>query len=182
MVLLVNNEGYGEGREGENKETLAAFFMINCADGDRKAPINGKRSTGSVGTSCLRISGFFMLAAPFRPSILLTAVRRSTMVTTRGSTRAATSVLGTSALADSDVDDSPRPAKRSKTITTTDEIQETTVVENSAANKRKNTSRLKDEPMPEDYRARVSSEWKVGAHVSSAGGVENAIQNAAQVG
>ncbi|EIN06965.1 AP endonuclease [Punctularia strigosozonata HHB-11173 SS5] len=37
-------------------------------------------------------------------------------------------------------------------------------------------------PHPEDYRVRVSSPWKVGAHVSAAGGVENAIQNAASIG
>lgn len=29
---------------------------------------------------------------------------------------------------------------------------------------------------------RVSSNWKVGAHVSAAGGVENAVMNAAKIG
>ena len=39
-----------------------------------------------------------------------------------------------------------------------------------------------EEPRPEDYPARVRNEWKIGPHVSAAGGVENAIQNAASVG
>jgi AP endonuclease-1 len=39
-----------------------------------------------------------------------------------------------------------------------------------------------DEPTPDDYQPRVSSLWKVGAHVSAAGGVENAVQNAAAIG
>lgn len=34
----------------------------------------------------------------------------------------------------------------------------------------------------EDYPKRSVSEWKVGAHVSAAGGVENAILNAASIG
>lgn len=36
-------------------------------------------------------------------------------------------------------------------------------------------------PKPSDFASRVSSAWKVGAHVSAAGGVENAIVNAARV-
>ena len=32
------------------------------------------------------------------------------------------------------------------------------------------------------FRHRVDSPWKVGAHVSSAGGVENAVTNAAIIG
>ncbi|OJT12507.1 hypothetical protein TRAPUB_10908 [Trametes pubescens] len=38
------------------------------------------------------------------------------------------------------------------------------------------------EPKPDDFSARATSAWKVGPHVSSAGGVENAITNAASVG
>jgi len=34
----------------------------------------------------------------------------------------------------------------------------------------------------DDLPQRVSSPWKVGAHVSSAGGVENSIVNAATIG
>lgn len=36
-------------------------------------------------------------------------------------------------------------------------------------------------PKPSDFAPRVSSPWKVGAHVSAAGGVENSIVNAARV-
>ena len=36
-------------------------------------------------------------------------------------------------------------------------------------------------PKPSDFAPRVSSAWKVGAHVSAAGGVENSIVNAARV-
>lgn len=36
-------------------------------------------------------------------------------------------------------------------------------------------------PKPSDFAPRVSSSWKVGAHVSAAGGVENTIVNAARV-
>lgn len=35
---------------------------------------------------------------------------------------------------------------------------------------------------PEDYPKRVESDWKVGAHVSASGGVENTILNAASIG
>jgi hypothetical protein len=37
-------------------------------------------------------------------------------------------------------------------------------------------------PKPSDFPLRVNSSWKVGAHVSAAGGVENAITNAAAIG
>lgn len=38
------------------------------------------------------------------------------------------------------------------------------------------------EPDPTDYPSRVESPWKIGAHVSAAGGVENAIIDAAEIG
>ncbi|KAI0064504.1 AP endonuclease [Artomyces pyxidatus] len=38
------------------------------------------------------------------------------------------------------------------------------------------------EPRPEDFPTRVQTPWKIGAHVSAAGGVENAIVNAAKLG
>ena len=38
------------------------------------------------------------------------------------------------------------------------------------------------ERTPSEYPARVQTPWKVGAHVSAAGGVENAILNAAKLG
>jgi AP endonuclease 1 len=47
--------------------------------------------------------------------------------------------------------------------------------------KRKGKAKAVEEPKPEDYPKRVENEWKLGAHVSSAGGVENAVLNAASV-
>lgn len=52
---------------------------------------------------------------------------------------------------------------------------------------RKKTPRKKKvkeviEPEPSDYPSRVESPWKIGAHVSAAGGLENAIINAAEIG
>ncbi|KAG8856064.1 hypothetical protein FRB96_006631 [Tulasnella sp. 330] len=38
------------------------------------------------------------------------------------------------------------------------------------------------EPTLEDYQPRVQNEWKIGAHVSAAGGLENAVRNAASIG
>ena len=36
--------------------------------------------------------------------------------------------------------------------------------------------------LTEVFPARVTSPWKIGAHVSAAGGVENAVLNAARIG
>ena len=43
-------------------------------------------------------------------------------------------------------------------------------------------SKQKGAPRVEDYPDRIAIDWKVGAHVSAAGGVENAILNAASIG
>ncbi|KAF8585172.1 AP endonuclease [Ramaria rubella] len=52
------------------------------------------------------------------------------------------------------------------------------------SNNTRMVSKRKDVEMsrPEDYPKRAQIEWKVGAHVSAAGGVENAIINAASIG
>lgn len=47
---------------------------------------------------------------------------------------------------------------------------------------RKKRTKTKDKPSTEDFPVRVSGSWKIGAHVSAAGGVENAVRNAAMVG
>ena len=50
--------------------------------------------------------------------------------------------------------------------------------------KRARTVRRKETqatPTPSDFAPRVSSAWKVGAHVSAAGGVDNTVVNAARV-
>jgi AP endonuclease-1 len=116
------------------------------------------------------------------PFSLSFAFRTSAMVTTRRSTRVATSVL-VRAHESGDLDDPPRPAKRLKTVVARKQTTEEVVVAPSPIKKRrKSAGNAKEEPKPEDYRVRVSSPWKVGAHVSAAGGVENAIQNAAELG
>ena len=38
------------------------------------------------------------------------------------------------------------------------------------------------EPVPSDFQRNVSNPWRIGAHVSAAGGVENAIIHAAEIG
>jgi AP endonuclease 1 len=56
-------------------------------------------------------------------------------------------------------------------------------VEQVPPKKQRVRSKGKDtSPQPEDYPPRISSLWKVGAHVSAAGGIENAVQNAASIG
>ena len=97
------------------------------------------------------------------------------MVTTRNSTRLAASTREV---------DPPRPAKRLKTTATADETSAEVVVEHSNPDKKERKTRgyTTDEPKPGDYRVRVTSPWKVGAHVSAAGSVENAILNAAELG
>ena len=45
-----------------------------------------------------------------------------------------------------------------------------------------NNSTRKDSLRFEDYPVRAQIDWKVGAHVSAAGGVENTILNAASIG
>jgi len=103
-------------------------------------------------------------------------------------------------------DDLPaRPTKRAKTIkeATPEESQEsqvtlvngvagvniesqaTLVEEPSAPVKGTRGGRKKKvaaEPGPADYPPRASRDWKVGAHISAAGGIENAVVNAAKIG
>jgi AP endonuclease 1 len=94
----------------------------------------------------------------------------------RRSTRLATSVRVTH-------DVVTRPTKRLKVTAATEATSEDATVANSPAKAtRKLTEHRKEEPKPEEYRTRISSPWKVGVHVSAAGGVENAIQNAAELG
>ncbi|KIM77488.1 hypothetical protein PILCRDRAFT_11935 [Piloderma croceum F 1598] len=98
------------------------------------------------------------------------------MITPRSSTRLATSVRVTH-------DVVTRPTKRLKVTAAAERTTEDLAVANSPAKTtRKLTGRTKEEPRPEEFRTRISSPWKVGVHVSAAGGVENAIQNAAELG
>lgn len=61
------------------------------------------------------------------------------------------------------------------------DLDATSLAEETPKKQRKRTKAL-EEPKPEDYPPRVLNEWKVGPHVSAAGGVENAIWRAASVG
>ncbi|KZP19724.1 AP endonuclease [Athelia psychrophila] len=107
---------------------------------------------------------------------------------TRRSTRVSQSVKVTTE-AQADID-APRPAKRLKTAAAVKEIAHSdALATNSAASssrqepKRQRKTKAKpEEPKPEDFPARAESLWKVGVHVSAAGGVENAVPNAAKLG
>ncbi|KAG1839181.1 xylose isomerase-like protein [Suillus tomentosus] len=48
--------------------------------------------------------------------------------------------------------------------------------------RRTKRTKTEDKPLTEDFPVRVSGSWKIGAHVSAAGGVGNAVRNAAMVG
>ncbi|KAG8217947.1 xylose isomerase-like protein [Butyriboletus roseoflavus] len=79
-----------------------------------------------------------------------------------------------------------RPGERaSSTVATGAELKEPELNDADASHtKQSRKARKKKEdanPKPSDFAPRVSSAWKVGAHVSAAGGVENVIVNAARV-
>ncbi|KAG9038893.1 hypothetical protein FRB95_013571 [Tulasnella sp. JGI-2019a] len=60
-----------------------------------------------------------------------------------------------------------------------------TVKEMAKVTKKKPSKKIKEptpEPVLEHYQPRSSNSWKIGAHVSAAGGVENAVTNAASIG
>ncbi|RPD67489.1 AP endonuclease [Lentinus tigrinus ALCF2SS1-7] len=93
------------------------------------------------------------------------------------------SVSPLSSLSVSDPDDNPRPTKRARKAG--DEGQKGEEGAKNMQTNRKKAMRTKKEipePKPEDFPARMTNRWKIGPHVSSAGGVENAIVNAARVG
>lgn len=98
------------------------------------------------------------------------------MVLTRGATRRSAPIAA--------ADEVPeRAAKRLKaTSSVIERSKKETAIGSSAANDLSVTGKGKNEPRPEDYPERVTSPWKVGVHVSAAGGVENAVRNAAAVG
>ncbi|KAG1742021.1 xylose isomerase-like protein [Suillus lakei] len=99
------------------------------------------------------------------------------MVQTRRSTR--TTAAAPANLTSSD--SQPESSKRRKAAEdqSENEPESGTATKKPARKKRKKTEA---EPTTEAYPVRVSSPWKIGAHVSAAGGVENAVRNAAKVG
>ncbi|OJA11263.1 hypothetical protein AZE42_05677 [Rhizopogon vesiculosus] len=92
------------------------------------------------------------------------------MVQTRRSTRAAALVLSTS---------NAESFKRRKaaSVDQSDDSEHESTVKKPARKRQKKTELSTD-----DFPERISSLWKIGAHVSAAGGVENTIRNAALVG
>ncbi|KAG9024848.1 hypothetical protein FS842_005387 [Serendipita sp. 407] len=81
---------------------------------------------------------------------------------------------------------------QASTIVATDEHEDAVKVERSKSSTMGNESKPKTtvprkkkgaaEPSPDDFPPRASREWKVGAHISAAGGIEQAIPNAAKIG
>ncbi|KAH8106397.1 xylose isomerase-like protein [Phellopilus nigrolimitatus] len=75
-------------------------------------------------------------------------------------------------------------ASTSESLAVTRDAEDTSSVESTKAKSKttkKKRKKVVEEPSPSDY-PRVASEWKFGAHVSAAGGVENAVLNAAEIG
>ncbi|KAI0329667.1 AP endonuclease [Cubamyces sp. BRFM 1775] len=78
----------------------------------------------------------------------------------------------------SDQDDNPRPTKRARV-----RGPETAPSNNVPPQKKpRQKKQAAIEHVPDDFMVRAVNPWKIGPHVSSAGGVENAIINAASVG
>ena len=106
------------------------------------------------------------------------------MTTIASSRTRATSLSSMSSLSP-DSDEHVRPAKRQKVEAKARLNAEATVEEELEPKAKKRASKKKGpppEPKPEDFVQRVANPWKIGPHVSSGGGVENSIVNAAAVG
>lgn len=115
-------------------------------------------------------------------------VRRLDMVQTRRATRAAVASQHKSTSPD---DHHALPARRRSTQPSTKSKARASVEQPVVARdvhvdrpaKRRRTTRLDDaDSTTEGFLTRVRSPWKVGPHVSAAGGVENAVRNAARIG
>ena len=120
------------------------------------------------------------------------ALRRSSRIattiasTTRQGARSAVITAAASPLSSlsPDSDDKPRSTKRKRGDHAKPEAASEGEDE-SAQKTQKRTRRRKSpppEPTPDDFAPRVANRWKIGPHVSSSGGVENSVINAAAVG
>ena len=91
--------------------------------------------------------------------------------------KAAQAQLAAQILTQQDANNSAPSSPRASTSSTT-------APATKAKEKKSRTKKVKQvvEPNPSDYPTRVDTLWKIGAHVSAAGGVENAILNAAAIG
>ncbi|KAG8945984.1 hypothetical protein FRC04_012102 [Tulasnella sp. 424] len=103
--------------------------------------------------------------------------RRIVDQTLPSETQSSVSVAGTSSLISG--------LSTSDTQVTTEELPLHPAEPTKEAKPRTRTRKPK-EPPPEptlaDFTPRVNNEWKIGAHVSGAGGLENAVSNAATIG
>lgn len=137
-------------------------------------------------TTPLRMSGIVL-----RRSARVVASAPSANGTPAGPSQRASKRPAEGNLSDLDYEESsPRPTKRAKPtrsgLPKQVAPQDTLPVGPSEREPKKKPTRRKkeppSEPIQEDFMARASRSWKVGPHVSAAGGVENAIVNAASVG
>ncbi|KAI0638661.1 xylose isomerase-like protein [Trametes polyzona] len=105
----------------------------------------------------------------------------SSVSLTRGRARSVSSSL--SPPPEPSPDPNSRPRKRARTENKQSPSGET-YVESGIVEKplRRKKPLQHPEPKPEDFATRATNPWKIGPHVSSAGGVENALANAAAVG
>ncbi|KAF8125960.1 xylose isomerase-like protein [Boletus edulis] len=75
-----------------------------------------------------------------------------------------------------------RPPSESAVVTEPNDLEQNNAVASPTKQPRKARQKKTHAiPKPSDFAPRVSSAWKVGAHVSAAGGIENTIVNAARV-
>nr|VWO96348.1 Cytochrome P450 monooxygenase AKT7 (EC (AK-toxin biosynthesis protein 7) [Ganoderma boninense] len=115
-----------------------------------------------------------------RSSRIATVIASTTKPAARSAVIAAASHVGSLS---PDLDDKARPAKRKRSSVKSEgaRIEE----DEFAQTTQKRTRRGKSpppEPTPDDFAPRVANRWKIGPHVSSSGGVENSVINAAAVG
>jgi len=133
-------------------------------------------------------------------STMSATVRKTIATTAATAVRSSKTRRTSSPLSNDDIP--ARPTKRAKIVKdaesqesqvtlinavagVTIESQATLVEEPSAPAKAPKGGRKKKvaaEPSPADYPSRTSRDWKVGAHISAAGGIENAVVNAAKIG
>ena len=84
-----------------------------------------------------------------------------------------------------DSDPNIRPAKRLKVEAKAGSDAKQNIEGGSEPKAKQRVRRKKGpppEPTPEEFVHRVTNSWKIGPHVSSGGGIENSIVNAAAVG
>ena len=112
----------------------------------------------------------------------MTAAAVVTFAATSGMLSRSVSPLSSLSESEAEADDNPRPTKRARIARA---VENNDAEDAEGPQKKKKTARKKkqiSEPTLGDFPARMTNRWKIGPHVSSAGGVENAIVNAASVG